>query len=910
MLTGGFTSAAILEISNALVSFKKHDVMVVTLAFEAGQGQADRGVDGRDDYTTVDFVDVRGGPYELEFWPGPPGTGTVRVLVTGHDLDICILPNNLNTCPNIRDFTGAILFKGPPRAIDILFYVNEDTPSGTVSGEFETTGGPWTFTDTRTIAVITSGPETIDVAGIPSGLGTGASINVPVSTTALIDIDGDAATDDLVTLAGTIIVATNPLDLHYAWRETFRNAFGVFGNPVTLNVDRGNDGSPDATLTCTLWTIGVADVATYHDPDTGQVTITATAPVTITCASGTADLDGDGSTDDVYTVTLTVTMALVYSASGWLPAPLTYVSGTISATGPLEIDLNNDGSIQFVLSVSGNVPGPGTITVSSTGQVDSYSNTATLTCTIAGQVPPIGSVTGTMSCTGLVNFNIDIYNDGINIEFPLTGLPLSGTGSITVFHDGLGSVTIIGSAAVSTPPVVNDFDNDGSADDTLNIDKTVNLNIAGTINFATTTIVINSGGYTVSGSDRINISSANDPPLDINVPESGTLSLNGQSITLTIPPVVSGNIRSGTVSSNRLSIQHLGVEQVVVSGELQLDTLTQVNDEDVTDTTITVVMFGVGSITHGDVIEVQGTATLFGGPITFPGGQRDFFQAQGLFGTFNLVCLNVGSDPIFCTASINFDGSSDELGLPISGTIVINNFVSKLFVRDTVFFSMVENERMRIDGVEPEDGDNIVVGDTTSSGSSVTLQGGILSVGPIVKASITSMFFSFSIHNYRLAGIESFDPMVIEGTANGTEIAGITVDEETSFSITLNQPVTLDVRSFVVPLQDMSNDDRELDDRSLRRIRRLRPHRNRHGLHNRMGPRHSLQTSRQHGQHTPSIQHSRNTHQIQRRPDNTQQRNQPRPVPEQPRMELQPSGREPKQATPSSTNYPATKHTA
>jgi hypothetical protein len=84
-----------------LVSFKKHDVMSMSIAFEAGQGQADRGVDGSDDYTTVDVATVSGGPYELEFWPGPPGTGTVRVLVTGHDLNICILPNNLNTCPNI-----------------------------------------------------------------------------------------------------------------------------------------------------------------------------------------------------------------------------------------------------------------------------------------------------------------------------------------------------------------------------------------------------------------------------------------------------------------------------------------------------------------------------------------------------------------------------------------------------------------------------------------------------------------------------------------------------------------------------------------------------------------------------------------------------------------------------------------
>jgi hypothetical protein len=799
-----------ITIENALVSFKKHDVMGVTLAFEAGQGQADRGVDGRDDYTTVDFVDVRGGPYELEFWPGPPGTGTVRVLVTGHDLDICILPNNLNTCPNIRDFTGAILFKGPPRAIDILTYINEDTPSGTVSGEFETTGGPWTFTDPRTITGIQSGPLNIPVFGIPADLGTGGDIGVPVSTTALIDIDGDTATDDLVTLDGTITVSTDPMDLHYAWRETTAAAFDVVGGTVTLEVDRDNDGLIEATLTCTSFSAGSASVVTYHDPDTGQVTITATAPVTTTCTSGTADLDGDG-TDDVYTVTLTVTMALVYSASGWLPAALTYVSGTISALGTLEIDLDNNGGTDFTLPVSGNRLGPGIIFVLPTLQFDSYSNTATLTCTIAGQVPPTGTATGTINCLGTVDFTIDIHDDA-SVEVSLTGLPLSGTGSISVFHDGLGGVWITGSAAVSTPSVVGDFDNDVSADDTLRIDKTVNLNIVGTINFATTTIDITSGSYTVSGSDRIDISSANDPPLDINVPETGFLSLTGQSIPLTIPPVVSGNIRSGTVLSNVLEIWHWGVEQVGVSGVLQLATLTQVNDEDVTETTIWVEMSGVGSITHGDVIEVQGVAFLYGGPITFPGGLTDGIQVEG---TFNLVCFDVGSDPIFCTASINFDGRSDDLGLPISGTIVINNFVSKLFDRDTAFFSMTEYERMRINGVEPEDGDNIVVGDTASSGSSVTLEGGILSVGPIVKASITSMFFGGDRHSYRLAGIESFDPMVIEGTASGTTIAGISIPpgEEAGFSITLNQPVTLDVSSFVVPLQDMSNDDRELDDR-------------------------------------------------------------------------------------------------
>jgi hypothetical protein len=40
---------------------------------------------------------------------------------------------------------------------------------------------------------------------------------------------------------------------------------------------------------------------------------------------------------------------------------------------------------------------------------------------------------------------------------------------------------------------------------------------------------------------------------------------------------------------------------------------------------------------------------------------------------------------------------------------VINGFVSRLTDRDTAFFSMTEYERMIINGVEPEDGDNIVV---------------------------------------------------------------------------------------------------------------------------------------------------------------------------------------------------------
>jgi hypothetical protein len=183
-------------------------------------------------------------------------------------------------------------------------------------------------------------------------------------------------------------------------------------------------------------------------------------------------------------------LALIYdsgvnSPSDWPPSIITYVGGTISATGLLQIDLNNDEDVDFTLPVSGNIPGPEEIELSPIPErSDVYSNLATLTCTITGQVPPTGTVPGTITCTGTVDFAIDIDGDE-DLEVELVGLPLTGSGTITVFHNGLGFVTITGSLPVSAIPVVGDFDNDGSADDTLNIAKTVNLNIAGTIDYAT-----------------------------------------------------------------------------------------------------------------------------------------------------------------------------------------------------------------------------------------------------------------------------------------------------------------------------------------------------------------------------------------------------------------------------------------
>jgi hypothetical protein len=91
-----------------LASIKKHDITTLEASF-LGQGQADLGADGRDDYTTLTIVVIGGGPFELEIWPGPPGSGTIRVLATGHSL------NFVDTIlgPLVLDYSGAILLKGP-----------------------------------------------------------------------------------------------------------------------------------------------------------------------------------------------------------------------------------------------------------------------------------------------------------------------------------------------------------------------------------------------------------------------------------------------------------------------------------------------------------------------------------------------------------------------------------------------------------------------------------------------------------------------------------------------------------------------------------------------------------------------------------------------------------------------------
>jgi len=218
----------------------------------------------------------------------------------------------------------------------------------------------------------------------------------------------------------------------------------------------------------------------------------------------------------------------------WLPSSISFVGGTISAIGLVGINLDGDATIDLTLPVpvTGSIPGPSTLSLNDIGD-DRYYNTGSLDCDIFGTIATSGFGFGIISCTGTLDFYINIYNDAI-VEVSLDDLGLTGSGFLSTFHDGSGDVTISGSLLVSAAPVVDDFDNDGDTDDTLFISKTVDLDISGTIDFSNNEIDISSGGYTVTGFDVIDISSAFDPPMDIMVPESGSLDLAGQTLSISL----------------------------------------------------------------------------------------------------------------------------------------------------------------------------------------------------------------------------------------------------------------------------------------------------------------------------------------------------------------------------------------
>ncbi|MEM1558368.1 MAG: hypothetical protein QXG12_07235, partial [Thermoproteota archaeon] len=121
-----YSNITYIEIVDALATIKKHDIPFVWwgigfgVDFESLQGQADFEADGRDELTSVDVFltssgqDLLAGPMEVEIWPGPPGSGTIRILVSTFYSDLAFSIAGLLTPITYNDYTGTILLKGSP----------------------------------------------------------------------------------------------------------------------------------------------------------------------------------------------------------------------------------------------------------------------------------------------------------------------------------------------------------------------------------------------------------------------------------------------------------------------------------------------------------------------------------------------------------------------------------------------------------------------------------------------------------------------------------------------------------------------------------------------------------------------------------------------------------------------------
>ncbi|MEM4305734.1 MAG: hypothetical protein QXD61_07145 [Candidatus Caldarchaeum sp.] len=809
-------------IEGALVSFKKHDITEFFIAFEAGQGQADRGADGNDDYTTVDEVFVSGGPFEVEFWPGPPGSGTVRALISGHDVDVCILPNNLNTCPNIRDFTGALLVKGPPRVVEFAFYLFE---TNDVSGMFETTTGPVTF-DYKVVNDIVSGQfsviEDVSFEYLQWALlftGDGLVVEFPATTFIGLDYAGDGSPSDSVRITASLTIQVNTIDLHYAWREDFANVFTITGGTVTARVDIDNDGSVENTFTCNVapGVVTPGNVRTYHDPDTGQVTITATAPATLTCTdvfgvNATSLSNRDPANEDM-DVTLNVVFTITATATGtWPTVALTNVAGSVTVTGT--VDFDDGAATNFVvipLAFGRNIAEANLVDYD-TVQWDVYTDTLSYTCTVSGTIPPtIGATTtATVSCTsGTLSLGIDIHNDiSLEVSLSISGLTASGTATVT--RISTTSIIIAGTVPISaTLPGLLDLDNDGVADDSLTLSKTLTINVVGNLVWGTPNYIdIVFEQHTLGGTLTININ--NQPPAD-NIVLTGTATgsivdqveaIAGTQVLLNVQPTVSAVISAGQAYGS-IVFWDTAVEQVAILGNFRFSATVQVGPNFYTVTGFGS-FNGLGSIDNLNVLEGSGAAN-----IRFEG--QDILVSG--FGTFEIICGLTGEQFTFCRLSITWDGTMNNQ--PASGTLVLNNMIMTRVGTGSAFATLDEAEELFISGTAPAAGNLVVEGQTPFTSGTLRLNGGILSVGPIVKAMITGATFGTN-HRLNLASV--FEDMTLRGKANYTIIFSdgptpINVVGEKNFSISLTDYPTIDITSFVVPLPDIGVDNQHLDDR-------------------------------------------------------------------------------------------------
>jgi len=107
-------------LENAEVSIKFHDASVdgnIMTAGFASSAWLDIGADGLIDNTGITSMtagaDEIRGEAEVEIWPGPPGSGTIRALLSIENIDVDI------TSASFSNFVGAMLVGGTPTEIEL-----------------------------------------------------------------------------------------------------------------------------------------------------------------------------------------------------------------------------------------------------------------------------------------------------------------------------------------------------------------------------------------------------------------------------------------------------------------------------------------------------------------------------------------------------------------------------------------------------------------------------------------------------------------------------------------------------------------------------------------------------------------------------------------------------------------------
>jgi hypothetical protein len=270
-----------ITIEDTLASIKKHDITTLVADF-LFQGQADLGADGRDDYTTLSAVFIYGGPFELEIWPGPPGSGTIRVLATGHSLNFV----DFGLGPVASDYSGAILLKGPLAGLVFTeleeISILSETLQGGVLGFGPIVKAMLTdadFGSTHTIGLVTIFDE-IDIPFTTIG-GEGVFEDVPVETDISISSFVVPLTDMMVddrhlddylfggyddfalTGTGMVYITAWVHDIAFKPVDNMGNTLPASNTAVTLiryngpNVVRsGTSGLPDQIIGNLDWSYG------------------------------------------------------------------------------------------------------------------------------------------------------------------------------------------------------------------------------------------------------------------------------------------------------------------------------------------------------------------------------------------------------------------------------------------------------------------------------------------------------------------------------------------------------------------------------------------------------------------------------------------------------------------------------